>query len=371
MQSNLISRIRARGPFLVLLTLSCLVPLLHVAGCAGPGYYAQAAAGHLGLMRDRKEIAEILAEPGTDPNLARQLQLALEIRQFAIDELNLPDSGSYTKFVATGRDAITWNVVAAPEFSLEPRQWCFLVSGCVPYRGYFDLQKAEKFAATLEAKALDVTVSPAIAYSTLGWFDDPLLDTMFQYSDEQLAAFLFHEMAHQQLYVKGDTAFNEAYAGFIEEKGVREWLKASGRVELLPRWESLEKASIEFNSLLQETRDRLSDLYASEALPERMRQRKAGLLARMRTEYRTLVEKSWDNQDYFGSWFSAELNNAKLALMNSYQGGACAFSRLFEAADRQMGRFQRLAAERARLGKSEREAWLNQSCRAIASGGKL
>jgi len=200
-----------------------------LTGCAGPGYYAQAVSGHLDLMQARRDVAAVLADQGTGEELRQSLQAAAEIRAFAVTRLGLPDNGSFTEYAHTGREAVTWNVVAAPEFSLEPRHWCFPLAGCVPYRGYFDPLDAERLAARLAGKGNDVAVSPALAYSTLGWFRDPLLDTMFRYSEEQLAGIVFHELAHQKLYVKGDAAFNESYATFIEEIGVMLWLDSSGK----------------------------------------------------------------------------------------------------------------------------------------------
>ncbi len=158
-----------------------LIPVFLLAGCAGPAWYTQAVSGHLALMTQRTGISEVLAEGKIDPALQQDLKLALEIRDFAINQLALPDNDSYTEFVQTGRQAVTWNIVATPEFSLEAKRWCFIIAGCVSYRGYFDQHKAERFAHKLEKKSYDVTISPAIAYSTLGWFDDPLLDTMLQY----------------------------------------------------------------------------------------------------------------------------------------------------------------------------------------------
>jgi predicted aminopeptidase len=356
---------------LLLVIAAAMIPLLHLGGCAGPSYYTQAVTGHLSLMGGREDIEDILSEAGIDPELQRQLELAVEIRLFATQQLGLPENDSYTDFVRTGQQAVTWNVVVAPEFSLQPKQWCFPVSGCVTYRGYFEQGKAVNFARKMTGKSYDVTISAAIAYSTLGWFDDPLLDTMLQFSDEQLAAFIFHELAHQQLYVKGDTAFNEAYAGFIEEAGVHHWLQATGRHELLPRWQAMEKASVQFNSLLMTTRERLAEEYGSGRSIDDMRVNKKAIFSDMESEFRALVRDHWNGENYFSSWFSSDLNNARLALISSYQAGACAFARLYNAAGQDIVNFQQLAAEKAALGKGRRAAWLNQSCEAIASGRDL
>jgi len=351
--------------------LLLVLPFIQLSGCAAPSYYSQAISGHLSLMNKREDIDAILKAGSIDPELARKLELSVEIREFAVSRLYLPDNDSYTQFVSTGQDAVTWNVVAAPEFSLEPRKWCFMVSGCVPYRGYFKIESAEKFAGKLARDGFDTSVSPAIAYSTLGWFDDPLLDTMFQYSDEQLAAFIFHELAHQKLYVKGDTAFNEAYASFVEETGVRMWLENTGRLEQLPGWLKLEKATLQYNALLQDSVTGLNTLYASGLPEEQMREGKSAAFDELRDAYRLLVDTQWDGRSYYDSLLSRELNNARLALITSYQGGACSFEKLFTRAAGDMARFHQLAAEKAALKSEQRSSWLNQPCEVIASNNDL
>jgi len=344
------------------LRICALISIFLLVGCAGPAWYAQAVSGHMALMTQRTDISEILAEDKLDPALQQALQLALEIRRFATDRLGLPDNDSYTQFVQTGRPAAVWNIVAAPEFSLQAKRWCFIFLGCVSYRGYFEQHKAERFANKLEKKSYDVTISPAIAYSTLGWFDDPLLDTMLQYPDEQLAAVIFHELAHQQLYVKGDTAFSEAYASFVEEAGVRTWLQSSGRDDLLDRWQSMNTASLQFNALLQNTRDQLNEIYISGAGTEEMRARKKLAFIKMKTRYLALVNEHWGGINHYSHWFTLELNNARLALINLYQGGSCAFEKLYESAEGNIVLFHQLAADRAALSAVERAVWLNQSC---------
>lgn len=342
-----------------------------MAACAAPSYYVQAASGHLELMSQRKDISGLIGAASTEPELARELALSVEILEFAKTRLLLPDNGSYTQYVQTGRDAVTWNVVATPEFSLNPRRWCFLVSGCVSYRGYFKREDAEHLAGKLAARDYDTAISPAVAYSTLGWFEDPLLDTMFRYSDGQLAAFIFHELAHQALYVRGDTAFSESYASFIEEKGVILWLKSSGREEELADWQKGRLAGLQFNALLKETRAKLGELYTSEIPEDQMRKKKSVLFESLATRYELLAKLEWGGKSYFGGLLAGEMNNARLALIDSYRAGTCAFEMLYREAQQDMARFQKLAAAQARLAKEQRRAWLNQPCEVIASGGDL
>jgi predicted aminopeptidase len=353
------------GPALLLGVL-CLL-----AGCAGPGYYAQAVAGHLDLMRKRQDVASVLADENTGPELHQQLMLAREVRQFAITRLHLPDNGSYLHFVETGREAVTWNVVATPEFSLEPQRWCFLFAGCVPYRGYFDPAGAHRLASRLEGRGSDVAISPALAYSTLGWFRDPLLDTMFNYSDEQLAAVIFHELAHQQLYVRGDAAFNESYATFMEETGVTLWLEQSGRAERLPDWRRRQQAMADFLALLDKTRAALTRVYASTEAPPEKRRKKAAIFGALRDGYLASPGRRGQGPTGFARWFDEDPNNARLALFDSYRGGTCAFAALYEAAGKDLFRFQALATERAGLDAAARRAWLERPCEAVAPNSDL
>ena len=346
--------------------MCCLLTLM--TGCASPAYFGQAVTGHLAIMSSREDITTVLESGQIDAELRSKLILAMEIRAFASSELGLPDNDSYRQFVHTGRVAVTWNVLATPEFSLEPKRWCFLVAGCVPYRGYFKQESARKFAEHLRGQSLDVTISPAIAYSTLGWFDDPLLDTMLQYREEQLAGIIFHELAHQQLYIKGDTAFNESYASFVEEIGVTIWLTSQGQDEILTRWRSMSIAGDQFNVLLAETREQLRLEFRSGNTPEIMKARKQAIYSGLRVQYGSLVENEWNGSDYFHRWFERDLNNARLALAESYQGGLCAFKNLYQHAGKDIVRFQRLAAEKKQLSTERRKVWLNQSCEPTLAG---
>lgn len=345
-----------------LIRLALLILIVHLTACAGPAYYGQAISGHLALMRSRVPVDELLADESTDPEVAARLRQTQQILAFARDQLALPSHGSYQEVAMTGRKAVTWNVVAAKEFSVSPRVWCFPVAGCVPYRGYFDQAKAEHFAAKMRARDMDVMISPAIAYSTLGWFEDPLLDTMLQYSAVQLAGIMFHELAHKKLYVKSDTGFSEAFAGFVEETGVDLWTEETRRPEDRLGWERREQAAVEFNRMLQEARSNLDQVYASSLPDEAKRQKKAAVFAALKDNYRNMVQNRWSGSDYFATWMSGELNNAHLALMNSYEGGNCAFAALYEESGRDLEQFYTLAKTRAELDKAQRTAWLEQPC---------
>lgn len=352
--------------FSVALTLTFVL-----AACSGPGYYLQAISGQWKLMHARQDIQGLLANPETSQELTIQLQSADRIKRFAEDRLGLPVNGSYSSYVEIEGPALVWNVVAAPEFSLQPKKWCFPVAGCVPYRGFFQQQKAIKSAARLKAKGMDIYVSPATAYSSLGWFDDPLLSTMLSRSDTRLAAHLFHELAHQRLYVKGDGAFNEGYASFVEVTAVKIWLESQHRQADLLQWQQLRDARLGFSGLIADAREKLNNLYYSETPDSAKRDRKAVIIASLTLSYKQLSTEKWDGNSYYESWFKKPINNARLALYSTYEGSNCAFQRLFNQADSDLEEFHRLAEQKAALKKAERTLWLNQLCATPAGSANL
>ena len=348
-----------------------LVSVLALAACASPSYYWQASKGHLGLMSERREVGEVLADPETSGELRARLELSAEILEFAERELSLPSGDSYRTFVEIG-GPVTWNVVAAPEFSLQPKRWCFPVAGCVSYRGYFHREDAETFAARMSRKGWDVTIIPALAYSTLGWFDDPLLDTLLRKSDAQLAGTLFHELAHQRLYVRDSTHFNEAYASFVETSGVKRWFQSrKGDADDLERWERGRQAVADFDDLLRSARLELQTLYASGLPALEVKDTKRKIFETLRDRYDDLVNSGWQGQDYFSSWMAQDLNNAALAGFSAYTGGRCAFAALLAETGQDFARFHERAAAQAGLDAADRERWLNQPCAVIASPADL
>jgi predicted aminopeptidase len=347
------------------------IMLTQLAACASPAYYAQAVSGHYSLMAKREDVQKLMLDPQTNEELAARLERSQAIRTFAIDSLDLPDGGSYRQYVTTGRAAVSWNVIAAPKFSLTPKKWCFPVSGCVPYRAYFSNESARRFASRLTDRGYDVSVSAVTAYSTLGWFNDPLLDTMFAYGDADLAGVMIHEMAHQKIYVPGDTAFNESFASFVETIGVERWLESNGQSREWERWQKRRQATAQFADYLAGYRSRLESLYRQPIPEEQMRRRKAQIFADIRANYPVMVESIWNGHDYFAGWFRKDLNNARLVLFDSYHGGECAFRKLYDQAEQRMHEFMILAAQKADLSKSKRQAWLHQPCNVIAPEHKL
>jgi predicted aminopeptidase len=334
-----------------------------LTGCASPGYMVQAASGHLKLMTSREPVSDLLADADPEDPLVERLELSRDLLAFADESLGLPADGSYESVVRTSDEAITWNVVATPTYDLTPERWCFLVAGCVPYRGYFDRADAERFADKLRDRGKDVAVSGAQAYSTLGWFDDPLLDSMLLRPDADLAEVLFHELAHQALYVPGDATFNESFATFIAEQGVRAWMTATGREAELDLWLERQRASSEFIELLAETRRSLARLYHAETDPLILAEGKRERFLDLEARYADLVETRWGGRDRYAGWFNPPPNNADLALVGTYTGGWCAFEALWKEAEKDFQRFQRLARDRARSDATTRTRWLATPCR--------
>lgn len=322
-------------------------------------------------MHARQDIQSLVADPATGAELVEQLQAATRILAFAETTLDLPANGSYSSYVELDDNSLVWNVVATKEFSLQPKKWCFAVAGCLPYRGFFKLHKAEDSAARLRNKGLDVYLAAAPAYSTLGKFKDPLLSTMLTGSDIRIAAFLFHELAHQRLYIKGDGQFNESYASFVEEAGIQAWLESAGRQTELQHWQRLQTAGNEFNLLIGHVREELSELYRANYSDVEKRRMKAAILQGLTLSYDQLKADKWEDKDYFSGWFAEPLNNAKLALYNTYEGGQCAFRYLYAQSKASIPEFHRLAEQQAKLSKDERRKWLMQTCPVIASTGKL
>ena len=332
-----------------------LVILGTISGCGTVGYYAQAVGGHLSLMSKRQPLEKVMAAEDTDPEIKRKLELLRDARVFAVDTLSLPKNDSYSTFVKTGKKNITWNVVATPEFSMVPKQWCFPVAGCVLYRGYFAETRAQSYQTKLQEQGFDTQLGGASAYSTLGWFDDPLLDTMLRGSDIRLVGLIFHELAHQQLYIKDDSSFNEAFATFVEQQGSREWLTAQGREDTLPLFESYLQRQLDFNDLLQVTRADLVELYKDASAPtaneldasvaEDLRERKRGVFTNMLARYDTLKAERWDDFTGYDNWFKKDMNNARLISVSTYLKWVPAFAAMFDEVGNDFEAFYALAKE--------------------------
>ena len=294
------------------------------AGCSSDGFYRQSIAGQADLLRNRQAFDEALADPATPDLLRRQLGLVTDIVAFATDRLALPDNGSYRSFVVVDRPFVVWNVVAAPPLSLTPVSWCFPIVGCVAYRGYFAEEDAVAFAGGLRAEGLDVTVAGARAYSTLGYFEDPVPTTILFDPDYALAATIIHELAHQRVYIEDDTTFNESYAGAVERAGLELWLNEFGTAEMRDQYRRGEARYRDFLELVLGARADLEALYASGLPADEMLERKDATFDRLRADYQRL-KSSWGGYAGYDRWFEEGLNNAKLALVASYNDQVEAF----------------------------------------------
>lgn len=306
--------------------VAALAAALLLAGC-GLGYYAQAARGQFAVMRAREPVERLIAAPDTTDTLRAQLVRARRIRDFATEELRLPDNAAYRSYADIGRPYVVWNVVAAPEFAVAPRQWCFPIAGCVAYRGYFAEQAARDFAAGLAAQGDDVFVGGVPAYSTLGRIADPLLSTVGHYGELDLAALVFHELAHQQVYVPGDSSFNEAFATAVEEEGVARYAARHASPEALADWRARRQLRVEVTDAFIRARADLATLYRRELPGDAMRAQKAARLAALGEEVRALEQRHGRRSGY-GGWIDAGLNNAHLAAVATYYDRVPAFERL-------------------------------------------
>ena len=333
----------------VLLVVAVAAAMLS-SGCSTLRYYADSVGGHLAIVRAARPVSDWLADDTTSAALKARLELSQRIRDFATRELEEPDNASYRRYADLKRPYAVWNVVAAPELSLTLKTWCFPVVGCVGYRGYYEQTQADAFAAGLRAQGLEVSVYGVPAYSTLGLlpfdvFADPLLNTFIGYPEGELARLIFHELAHQIAYAKGDTVFNESFATAVERIGAQRWLKEHASPQAREDYERYETRHRDFRELTTRYRDRLEALYASAASDADKRAGKAALMAQMRADYATLKRDRWGGYSGYDSWF-ANANNASLGVLAAYNQLVPEFERLFE---REGGDFARFYAEVKRL----------------------
>ena len=329
-----------------------LVATLPLASC----YYAQAAKGQWELTRKREPIDKILEDEDTSEELAARLRLVQEARQFSIDELGLPDNKTYTVYADIERDYVLWNVFAAPEFSLEPKTWCFPIAGCVSYRGYFSNEAAEKEARRLADKGYDVAVGGVAAYSTLGKLKDPVLSTMMDWDETRLVGVLFHELAHQVLYVKGDSGFNESFATAVEEFGLVRWLESRGMAEEIEKYRDGRELRQGMMGLIAAARDELGDIYERPVTDDEKRHLKQAVLARLQT---TIAEQLGAAGRDASGWLTGDLNNARLISMVLYEGRLPAFRAILETCAGEPGCFYDEARAVADLPPDQRDRRLD------------
>lgn len=339
---------------LVLMTLSAVL----LSACETLSYYGQAVGGQLYILTHRRQIESMLAEGGIDPVVESQLELILEIRAFAEAELGLPLDGAFSTYVDVERPYVVWNVFAAPPYSLDPMRWCYPVAGCVSYRGYFREQAAQRFARDLKQQGYDTFVGGVAAYSTLGWFEDPVLSTVLNREDYELATLIFHELAHRVVYIPGDTQFNESFATAVEQEGLKRWLaafdsEAGADREILHRVDIAEQRREQFVSLVEEAIAELEVIYQSGESETVMGERKAAVFDMLRTRYQSLREH-WGGYDGYDNWFAGDLNNARLATVSTYFSLVPAFQALLREEGNRLEVFYRRAAELEEMEPEQR-----------------
>jgi predicted aminopeptidase len=332
------------------LLVTSLLAALMLSGCSAMGHWSQALGGHLALMRAARPVGDWLADPATPPDLAERLKLAQRMRRFASDALALPDNNSYTRYAELHRAAAVWNVVAAPEFGFTLKTWCYPVMGCAGYQGWFDRDAAQQRADALAAEGWEVQVQPIPAYSSLGWSrwlgGDPLLNTFIRYPEGELAAMVFHELAHQRVYASDDTGFNEAYASAVELLGARQWLAV--RPEALAAFDAGRERRTRFRALAREGRDRLKAIY--DGPPAARREAKAAVMAELRA-------RAAKEAPGYEAWFQ-RANNASFAILAAYDDLVPAFVRLFEREGRDWVRFHAAVEQLKSRPRDERRATL-------------
>jgi len=329
-----------------------------LAGCSAGAYYWQAFSGQMEVGRLARPVDEVIAEPTTPAETRRRLAYAKVAREFASRELHLPDNASYRQYTDLKRNYVVWNVFAAPALSLKLETHCFPVAGCVPYRGYFSEADAEGYAAELRAKGLDVYSGGVPAYSTLGWFSDPLLNTFIRFPDLEIARLIFHELAHQVAYAQNDSTFNESFATAVEEEGLRRWMAGHASAEQRAQYETFGQRRRELMALLRGTRQKLEVAYKAGSDAEKLAGKNA-VLAEMRADYERL-KVGWGGFTGYDAWLLKDLNNAKLGSISTYTQQVPAFTALLKRENGDLAKFYVEVKALAALPKSERSRRLDE-----------
>lgn len=345
-----------------------LLFLIHVlSACTTMSYYVQSISGQLEIMRLQQPIDDMLETDAVDEELKTRLRTIKSVRRFASEVLALPDNDSYTRYADIQRPFVVWNVFAAPEFSMELKQWCFPIAGCLVYRGYFNERDARVFADELRAQGYDTYTGGVRAYSTLGWFDDPVLNTFLDYENTRLAGLVFHELAHQQLYVQGDTTFNESFASMVETEGILRWLESHGSDDEVRDYLAEKQQRDAVRRLVSGARRQLAVLYESELTESERRTAKRKIQDDLRAAYDRL-KQSWGKSVLtYDAWFASELNNAQLAAMATYQAYVPLFQQLLRFAENDFQLFYTLAEAAAKVPVAERPGRLMQMAGVSAS----
>ena len=328
-----------------------------LGGCASLDYYLQAVGGQWQILRRQQSIDALLAQHDLPAPLRAKLELVVRARRFAATHLALPDHGSYRSYADVGRDYVVWNVFAAPELSLTPQPSCYPLLGCLDYRGFFSAARAHLHAATLQVRGYDTFVGGVAAYSTLGWLNDPLLNTVLRWDERRVVDTLFHELAHQQLYIAGDTTFNESFAMAVAQAGMALWLGEDPAAQQRYGVEQAREAA--FIALLQDYRNRLAAAYAAPLPDARKRADKTRLYGELRARYAEL-KAGWGGASTYDAWMDTDLNNAKLASLATYHDDIAAFNGVLARCAHDFAHFYRVVERLGALAAPARKRCLAQ-----------
>jgi len=318
--------------------------LLFLVGCADTGYYWHNANGHLAVMNQRTDIDELLADDQLDSELRQRLQLVQEIRRFSIERLELPANDSYASYVELDQPWVVQNIFAAPEFSTRLYEWCYPVIGCASYRGYYDEARMLAYSDELKSRGFEVYIGKVSAYSTLGWFDDPVLSSFINWPDFRLAGLLFHELTHQQIYIDNDTTFNESLASAVQQVGTELWLKSRNQIDQLERLTAWSRYRDEVIKLIGSTRERLSKIYAGDSDDVGKRESKARIFTEARNAHADIAARH-EIKNGFTHWFAGELNNARIGSVAAYNSLTPAFINMIRAYELDFAKFYEYAED--------------------------
>jgi predicted aminopeptidase len=330
---------------------------LSLGACGSLRYYAQAVRGQSELVVHRQDVSALVGDPATEAKLATRLALAQQARRFASEHLGLPDNHSYTRYVDLHRNYVVWNVFSTPRYSVEPELHCFPIAGCVAYRGYFAEADARAEGARLKEQGEDVEIGGVSAYSTLGWFADPILSTMLRWDDDELDSTIFHELAHQLIYVKDDSAFNESFATFVQDQGLREWRESRGLPARSDRGQLMEDG---FTALVLDLRDRLKKQYASGASDAEMEVAKQREIRAFRARYAQWRDAKWPQDHAYDAWVNAPINNARMVPFGLYDQWVPAFAALFSQSQQHWPIFYARVRELVKQPRAGRDAALER-----------
>ncbi|NNE37698.1 MAG: aminopeptidase [Gammaproteobacteria bacterium] len=336
---------------MVILLCSIVLP-----ACSSINYYLQTISGQMEVLHKRQDINEIISQSESNENIIEKLILIEDILTFAHQELLLPDNGSYRQYTDLKRPYVVWNVIAAPVYSLEAKKWCYLFLGCLSYRGFFNEAAAIEYAESLQQDNYEVYIGGVAAYSTLGWFKDPVINTMLNREDWEIARLIFHELAHQVIYIDDDTDYNEAFADAVSRIGLNKWLQKQPAVERQRIQQILDREDLFINTILS-YRNKLVALYASSNDKAEIINQKNRIITSLRNTLGQMIQ-DWDSKPKYQSWLNNDINNARLAIVATYRSLLPGFIDLYQAVDKDLGNFYARIKELSECQRDQRRLYL-------------